>query len=517
MALPEKQDPVFDLIRNMTKAEKRNFKLYATRLSGNQDAKFLMLFDCLDSIEEYDESRILSRCPVKKEQLPNMKAHLYKQLLTSIRLLNVRHSDIMQLREQLDFAHILFDKGLYRQSSRILDKVEEQADELEQYAINLDIVNFQSKLETMNVTKDMISESDKSNKRVASICDMIENNSELSNTTTKIYSLYQQLGYARTQKDLDLIRLYFYPRLEAYAGRERKMSFHERFYFYQASAWYYYIQHDFVKSYRYSRLWVGLFEANPRMKKIMYDDYLRGFSQILEGLYLMRKYRHFVESFGYFEREFEEIKGLNNNAYFVGQRIQYTNRIHKCFIEGEFKEGLKLVGDIEDFIGRYSEHLGVHSRMLLYYKTACLYFGDDNYEKCMEYLARITSTKDPQIRRDLQCFARILNLIASYESGLDYSLDYQIRSVYSFLVKMNDMHSVQKEMLGFLKKLNGIYAEDLKSELEILYERLRPYENHPYERRTFYYLDILSWLESKITGRSVCNVIRDKFFRLRNK
>ena len=57
-----KQEPVFDLIRSMSKAEKRNFKLYATRLSGNQEAKFVTLFDCMDSLDEYDEAKILQRC-----------------------------------------------------------------------------------------------------------------------------------------------------------------------------------------------------------------------------------------------------------------------------------------------------------------------------------------------------------------------------------------------------------------------------------------------------------------------
>ena len=183
-------------------------------------------------------------------------------------------------------------------------------------------------------------------------------------------------------------------------------------------------------------------------------------------------------------------------------------------IEGEFKQGLLLVREIEAFIRKYSHEMNVHHKMLIYYKIACLYFGDGNYTKCMEYLGRITSTKDPQIRRDLQVFSRILNLIASYEAGIDYNLDYQIRSVYSFLVKSNDMGEVQKEMLSFLKKLNTIYAEDVKTELKVLYNRLKPYENRTFERRAFYYLDILSWLESKITGKSVGEIVRRKFKEL---
>ncbi|MBO5806128.1 MAG: hypothetical protein J6R10_04635, partial [Tidjanibacter sp.] len=48
-------------------------------------------------------------------------------------------------------------------------------------------------------------------------------------------------------------------------------------------------------------------------------------------------------------------------------------------------------------------------------------------------------------------------------------------------------------------------------ELRILHERLKPYENHPYERRTFYYIDLLSWLESKIADKSMGEIVRAKF------
>ena len=75
---------------------------------------------------------------------------------------------------------------------------------------------------------------------------------------------------------------------------------------------------------------------------------------------------------------------------------------------------------------------------LLYYKIASLYFGSGEYVQAIEYLNLIIQHKELSLREDLQCFARILNLIAHYESGDDASLDYQIRSVYHFLGKMDD-------------------------------------------------------------------------------
>lgn len=511
-ATPNKQEPVFELIRSMSKAEKRNFKLYATRLSGNQQAKFIALFDCLDGMEEYNEKRILQRCPIKKEQLPNMKAHLYKQILVSIRLLEVQHSLHMQLHEQLDFARILYNKGLYQQSSKLLNKAADLALQSEQYTVALDFIELQKKIDTQNTTRGMISKSEKLNRLADTLCDRITRISELANISTQLYGLYLQLGYTRTQKDINLIIHVYGQRLSKYENLpEDKLSFTERFYLYQAYAWYHYILHNMLLCYKNVRHWITLFDEHPQMKRLMFDAYMRGYSRLLDSLFLLRSYKRFAQTLNTFEHEIAGIDNVGDNSRMIALQIYYTHQINKSFYEGAFNEGIKIIPEVEAFIQRYQNHLDIHHRMLLYYKIACLYFGNGDYDACMSYLKRIISTRDPLIRRDLQCYARILNLICSYESGSDYNIDYQIRAVYVFLDKMNDLQQVQKEMMHFLKRLNSVYASDLKEAFRKLYETLKPYEHHPYERRTFYYLDVLSWLQSKVEGIPVGEVIRRRF------
>jgi len=511
-ATPNKQEPVFELIRSMSKAEKRNFKLYATRLSGNQQAKFIALFDCLDGMEEYNEKRILQRCPIKKEQLPNMKAHLYKQILVSIRLLEVQHSLHMQLHEQLDFARILYNKGLYQQSSKLLDKAADLALQSEQYTVALDFIELRKKIDTQNTTRGMISKSEKLNRLADTLCDRITRISELANISTQLYGLYLQLGYTRTQKDINLIIHVYGQRLSKYENLpEDKLSFTERFYLYQAYAWYHYILHNMLLCYKNVRHWITLFDEHPQMKRLMFDAYMRGYSRLLDSLFLLRSYKRFAQTLNTFEHEIAGIDNVGDNSRMIALQIHYTHQINKSFYEGAFNEGIKIIPEVEAFIQRYQNHLDIHHRMLLYYKIACLYFGNGDYDACMSYLKRIISTRDPLIRRDLQCYARILNLICSYESGSDYNIDYQIRAVYVFLDKMNDLQQVQKEMMHFLKRLNSVYASDLKEAFRKLYETLKPYEHHPYERRTFYYLDVLSWLQSKVEGIPVGEVIRRRF------
>ena len=122
-------DDLLQLVNSLTKGEKRNFRLFASRNSSSEESHFfLQLFDVLDKKGEYDEALILKKIPaVKKAQLPNIKAHLYRQLLASLRLLGKNQNEDIQLREMTDYARVLYNKGLYRQSLDMLAKVKERA------------------------------------------------------------------------------------------------------------------------------------------------------------------------------------------------------------------------------------------------------------------------------------------------------------------------------------------------------------------------------------------------------
>ena len=506
----EKREGVFDLVKLMSKAEKRNFKLYATRLGCNEGAKFLLLFDCFDTLDQYSEAKVLAMCPsISKQQLPNLKAHLYKQLLTSLRMLGVQHSTALEIREQVDFVKILFDKGLYNEAQKMLDKIEKRVKECEMVPALLDIVELQRQLKVLSYSSEMTQAADQTARAAVVISENITNVASLSRLAVQCYALHQNLGFARSQKDLDRLDSYFKPRIEAFEGKQ--MNFTERFYFYQAKAWYYYICHKTAHSYRYALKWVAHFAARPDMKELMYDGYMRGYSQVLDGMFLMHKYSAFVRTLEEFEKESQTLGTLNDNAAMISQGILFTGQLNKCLMSGTYKDGLWIAKNIDSYLKKYGNRLTLHEKMPLYYKVASLYFGDGNYTKCIEYLSYIISVKDHNIRRDLQCYARMLNLMALYDAGLDFNIDYQIRSVYSFIVKMRDMTEMKDVLLSFFKSFGNINAIDLKKEMKILYERLKPYEKHPYERRTFYYIDILSWLESKISDKSMGQIVREKF------
>ena len=507
------KDALFVLVKSLSKSEKRQFKLYVGRLGVNTDAKFLALFNLLDKLKTYDESAILESGIVKKTQLSNLKAHLYKQILVSLRLNPVNQNIRVQIREQLDFATILYQKGLYKQSLKILDKVKGIAIDNEEKNIAYEIVELEKIIETQYITRSIPDRADELVKQASKLSEQNVMTSKLSNLSLQLYGMMLKVGYVRNDEDLGRVRRYFAEHLPDYKIED--LGFRERLWLYKAHLWYSFLIQDFLSCYKYSSKWVDLFYENRKMIYLNPVFFLKGNHYLLESLFYVKYSSQFKETL----EKMESIVGdkdfsKNDNISSLAFLYIYSNKLNLHFLEGTFDKGLYLVKIIEYGITKHSDRIDPHHIMIFYYKIACLYFGIGDNKTCIKYLKKIIDNKNLKMREDLMCFARVLSLVAHYEAGMDYHLEIQLKSTYKFLIKMNDLGAVQKEMIKFLRKLGDIYPHELKGEFQSLYDELKKYEDHPYEKRAFLYLDILSWLESHLQNKPVGQIIREKALKI---
>ena len=69
---------LFKLIKTLTRAEKRHFKVYVSRTQSSENPKFVQLFDALDKMKKYDEnieeSSRHQTCPTLQPQSPPLQA-----------------------------------------------------------------------------------------------------------------------------------------------------------------------------------------------------------------------------------------------------------------------------------------------------------------------------------------------------------------------------------------------------------------------------------------------------------
>ena len=503
---------MFQLIKSLEKGEKRNFKLYAHRNSSSEELKNVQLFDALDRMDEYDENTLLKKNPgIKKQQLSNLKAHLYKQILSSLRLINDVNNIDMLLHEQMDYARILYNKGLYLQSLKVLDKMKEHAKNNNQLTYLQQVLFFEKNIEALYITRSMQDRAEQLSKEANEVSGSLSLVSQLSNLALQLYSWYIKNGHSRNEEEDAAVQDFFIQRLGDKASRCN--NFYERLYLYQSYCWNAFIKQDFLQYYRYTQKWVGLFDEEPYMLEIETAHYIKGMHNLMGAHFNLANHQKLNEALGHFEKFCNSeivINSINNRTQcFVYKTISLFN---KHFIEGSFTEGLEMIPGIEAKLKEYELYFDRHRVFVFYYKIACLYFGSGDYEKTIDYLNKIINWK-VDLRTDLQCYSRLLHLIAHYELGNEEILDYLIKSVYRFMAKMHNLSVVEEEIFRFIRASFHVSVKNIRPELEKLLVKLKALQNNRFETRAFIYLDIISWLESKLDNIPVQDVLQKKFAR----
>lgn len=509
-------DALFQLIKSLKKSEKRNFKLYVKRNSATEDLKIIRLFDALDKMDNYDEELLLKKNPsLKKIQLSNLNASLYRQILSSLRLIKDEDNIDIQLHEQMDYARILFNKGLYIQSLQVLDKMKKFAHANNQVTYLMQALFFEKKIESLYITRSIQNRAEQLANEAIVVTEKLALITKLSNLALQLYGWYIRHGHARTEQDDTEVKKLLDENLPANAIECK--SFYEKLYLYQSLCWYAFIRQDFLSYYRYTQKWVDLFEKEPFMIEVETSLYIKGMHNLMGAHFDLQNYEKMTETLLRFEKfSHSDIVTQNENNLIQTFIYLYTAKLNRHFLEGTFTQGLQLVREIEEKLEEHKLYLDRHRILIFYYKIASLYFGSGDSSRAIDYLNKIINWK-VDLRTDLQCYSRLLHLIAHYELR-NYSLmEYLIKSVYRFMAKMENLSIVEEEIFAFIKRSFHTSPANIKPELNNLLLKLKEHEQDRFETRAFLYLDIISWLESKIQNIPVQQIIRNKFLERKKR
>jgi hypothetical protein len=509
--MPNRQtDILFQLIHAMEKAEKRHFKLYIKKNSAREDLKIVRLFDALDKLSEYDERQLLKKLPdVEKPQLGNLKAHLYKQIMASLRDLKSKESVELQLNELLDYGRILYNKGLFAQSLKFLEKAKEIGFANGKYNFLSQVISLEKKIEGLYITRSMQERAEQLSQEALEVSGHIYQVFRLSNLAVKLYSFYVSNGHARNEQEEQVVKDFFEKELPA--DTERFDGFYERLYLYQSYCWYSFIRQDFLMYFRYAQKWVNLFNEDPVRIKVETGHYIKGMHNLLNAHFDLRNFRAFEITLAAFENFYKSPLCQQHDNFRIHSFVYITAaKLNWHLMVGTFKEGLQQVPIIEENVAKNELHIDKHRIMVFNYKIASLHFGYGNYKACLDYLQKIIH-EPVDLRYDLQCYARLMHLMAHYELGNDMIIESLAKSVYRFMAKMKNLTAVEEAMFRFLRKNLHVPPRQLKPELIKLLEQVKQYEKNRHQTRSFAYLDIISYLESKVQGKPMGAVLQDKY------
>jgi hypothetical protein len=245
--------------------------------------------------------------------------------------------------------------------------------------------------------------------------------------------------------------------------------------------------------------------------------YVKGMHNLLNAHFDLRNFKQFEITLKQFE-EFAKTPVATHHDNFRTHTFIYINsaKINQHLMQGTFAEGLALVPDIEDKIHEYALFVDQHRILVFNYKIATLYFGNGEFDNCIDYLLKIINGP-LDLRIDLQCYARLLHMLAHYELGNYELMESLTKSVYRFMARMKNLTVVEEEMFRFIRNSFDVSPRQLKPELEKFLNKIKHLEKNRYETRAFAYLDIISWVESKVYEKPMREIVYKKYLESRHR
>ncbi len=485
---------LFQLVQSMTKAEKRAFRSYAGRLQDSDQLLYIRLFDIMQKMKTADDKVIKRQLGVEDTvKFSNLKRHLYRQILTSLRLLHQNRTPSINVREQIDFAYVLYGKGLYTAALKVLEKAKKTAETSHLDFLALVVVEFQKVIHSRHVTHSKAGKIeallDASKDYITTLTDRIS----LSNLRMRLHKFYVEKGHVKNDEEHQEVLRYFEENkpIESPDG----LGLIEQVYWYQSHVWYYYILNDFESCLENARRWVALFSEHSDMPARDIDLYLRGFHYALTSAFNLNNLQVFI----YYQKGLEAFrnkhrKRFNENSRIIALVYTYTARLNRHFLEKSYEQGVDIIPRLNRRIRRYGEKVDAHKMLVFYFKFAYMYLMASRPENAIDYLLKIINDTDSSLRIDIQVYARLMFLMAHYDLD-NIELIRHLTKQYGRFFKKHDLASLlPNTMLRFFMTIVNAPLLERKKVVAAHYDKLRQLAQNPYEKRAFLYLDCLSWM-----------------------
>jgi hypothetical protein len=501
-------DDLFQLIKSLTRTEKRYFKVFASQHVIGNENNYIKLFDAIEKQHEYNEGDIKKIFKDENfiKHLPPQKVYLYNLILKSLELY---HSSIeSDLRSAVNQVKILYDKGLYAQCEKRIARVKKSAERYEKFPILFDLLRWEGQLAyAHNYAGKSVEDVEKIYDKLSGYLNTYAVVISCVAFGAKVEIARKKMGTLRTEEEKEKYNILIKKSLEL---EEKKItSFEGKAYYYQAMFADSFFRKKLTKAPTFLEKALVMMEENPHRV----EDYPRFYVITLQNLIVLKRN---LKKYDEVLPLIKKMKELNfKDRSLKEEYISQADHMEIVFYiaTGEFEEALKVVKRME----KEKFHLEVFRKnreheINLYYNTALVYFGVNDYAACNKMLNKIILNESWDIRSDLHCFARIIALISNYERKRTDLIEYSFKSTYKFLLNRKGIYKLERILLEYIRtklqkaesrKQQTDVFKSLKMELELL-------EKDPDEKRALSYFQFIPWLDSKIEGKPFADMVKRK-------
>lgn len=497
-------DDLFVLIKSLTKTEKRYFKVYTSKgKDSSKKQNYIQLFDAIEKQQTYDEEAVISKFSDSKfiKHLPSEKNYLYHLILKTLHLYHSASDENIKAAELLHYSEILYHRGLFHQSEKIIDKYKKAA------------LAQEMPLQLIKSTRHRIAlslQSSGNSKKLESELIQTIHDSKLALAKIQNLQEYREL-YIQflllIRKEGEFFRndsgqSKFAPIIDHPLMADENLALTP-----DAKAIFHYIS----KTYQYI-IGEGL-ESNYNyyselIQKEAFDvsEQTRRLSNFCEICVKMGKYDKAMELLS-------AIKSLPTQSFLEkGKQFYryYDNLLSLYNQTGAFDKAERLIPTIKTGIKQYENVIHKSKIISLYFHFAYSYFGVKDYKNALQQIHFIVN--DPaDLRRDILCYTRILQLMIYLETNDMLSMEHLVKSSRYFFSTRERLYKYEEALLLFFKRFYLLTEEKEKAALySRLHSELKEIAATFSEKEINFYTHQIYWVESKINNTPFVEILQSK-------
>ena len=398
------KDPLFDLIKSLTKSEKGYFKKYASINSAKKESNYLELFDAIDAQETSDKKQAKELFSEKKfsNHLHVTKNYLYHLILKSLRAYRSESSNTAVLKGLLSDIELLVEKGLHTHARKHLKKAKNLAESDKESGLYFDVAQAEIRLNMIEGYKNI------TDNGLDQIFDAIKNRLDELALINKYQKLFLQFNclirkegfFINSEKKKQIEKLKKQLKIEPANSREAQIQF------YYANLEAARVAGNLKKAYVHIQKILSLIESNPHTKRIRYSTYF--ILIMLEGM--LGKYDLALLSLEKL-RSLAQTVNLTENKKIIFFKESTNSELNIYIKTANFSAAEKLIPSIIEGLEKYKNKVGDLFHVVCYCSFIEVYFGSGNYKKALLWSNKILNEKNGSVREDILCCQRVVNLV----------------------------------------------------------------------------------------------------------
>jgi len=493
---------IFTLIKSLSTGEKRTFKLYASKYAKKDANACVQLFDILNSLNSYDSNTVKKIFePVK--HLSVTKTKLFKLILESLSgHSSTNKQPIFIINNQVEFAHILQHRSLFKEAANFITKAREYAQKLEYHNQVLAIISQEKQIinRILPVQEYAIRSNELDKIRIDTL-NKLNNKWEYSQLTDKLWLLYRTYDNPQSSIEKKVYQDFFnHPLLSDPSKALSTIALLE----------YYSLQTLCLKmlgnidlAYEKAKQQLAIIE-----KKIHLTIYELGwiFSTLNNLITLAIE----LNKYNDFKQYLAKLNDIPNHTphltHYHEKRIFEINinsQLQYCISTQKYNEGIALVPTMEEGIKTY-QHTGLSKDRIirLYFSIGLLYYYLEEWNISHIWIKKTLEEQSDQTAITIIALVRIMDLFLHLQHQNYVVLKYQILKTRRFLNRNKRLLETEAIILKYLSKISKFRNIQHKNNLQKLYQDLLIQKQKTPNNSLFTYLKLDIWLETKINDTS---------------